>query len=229
MSARRGDRSIDRCGIDAQPLVEIVRDLHGGERYGFAHLFGYPAWWFDAGGSYLPDRLGAIAFTGALVAGVEFTARAIGLHATQPVLFTRSIMGLIVLAMCALLPVSLCRTALSIEALLGLALIASVVMWYALTTRALHRRKAGPILTAGLVLYLGFLMARVLRHRGYLPSVWWAEALHEFASIVYLALIFTGVGLQSRAILAERDLLAGQLDAERKSRLAELDFLAMLS
>jgi signal transduction histidine kinase len=195
----------------------------------FAHLFGYLSWWFDAGGSYWPDRLGALAFTVALVAGVEFTARAIGLHATRPVLFTRSMMGLIAFAMCALLPVSLGRTALSIEALLGLALIASVVMLYALTTRALHRRKVGPFLTAGLVLYLGFLMARVLRHLGYLPSVWWTEALHEFASIVYLALIFTGMGLQSRAVLAERDRLAGQLDAERKNRLAERDFLAMLS
>ena len=123
----------------------------------FAHLFGYLSWWFDAGGSDWPDRLGAIAFAVALVAGVEFTARAIGLYATRPVLFTRSMMDLIVLALCALLAVSLGWTALSIEALLGLALIASAVMLYALTARTLHRRKVGPFLTAGIVLHLGFL------------------------------------------------------------------------
>ena len=37
------------------------------------------------------------------------------------------------------------------------------------------------------------------------------------------------MGLQSRAVLAERDRLSGQLNAELKNRLAERDFLAMLS
>jgi signal transduction histidine kinase len=113
--------------------------------------------------------------------------------------------------------------------LLWFALFASLVMLYILTVPRLRPRPVGRFLLGGLALYLVFTMIRVFRHLGYLPSAWWTEELHELASIVYLALIFTGIGLQSRVVLAERDRLSGQLDAERKSRLAERDFLAMLS
>lgn len=195
----------------------------------FIHLFGYLSWGANAVVAAWADRVGALAFAVALVAGAEFTARAIGIHATRPRLFNRSIAGVILLMVSAVVPLAQGWVAQTIEALLGFALVLALVMLYALTHRGLYRRPIGRFLAGGLALYLVVSMVRVLCHLGYLPSVWWTEGLHELASILYLALIFTGMGLQSRAVLAERDRLSGQLDAERNSRRAERDFLAMLS
>lgn len=195
----------------------------------FAHVMGYLSWWLGPAHSAVGDAIGGWCFALAVVAGAFFCSRALRLHRDRSRLARAGLLALTAGFACASAALFAGWTTVAIESMLWLATAVALVFLGLLISRSLRGLPLGWFLGAGLMLYLGTSVLRFLRSLGVLPSAWWTEELHELTSIVYLVMILTGIGLQTRSIVAERDRLTGQLLAERQSRNAERDFLAMLS
>lgn len=195
----------------------------------FAYVMGYLDWWLGPGAARWGDALGAVAFAVALLAGSVFCARALRLHKHHRQWTQLSFFAFAAALLAAFGILIAGWPQIALPSMLWLAVLVSLFFLGLLIGYRRRGLPLGWLLGAGLSLYLIASVMRFLRSLGHLPSAWWTEELHEFFSIVYLAMIQTGIALQTREILSDRDRLSGQLLAERESREAERDLLAMLS
>ena len=193
------------------------------------YSLGHPSWWIFEGASELGDILNGLLLVVATLTAAEFCARLIGSPLSDPGAYRAWSKGLLIAAVLTVAGLAMGHFSEVMPIYLG-AIVLTVPLMLASTLRQWRRGlHQGGYFAAGMGIYVIASELRLLRNLGFLPSAWWTEGLQELMSIGYLSILALGIGLQARTLASDRERLTGELQAERRSRAAERDFLAMLS